>query len=214
MVEPERPQTRVASVMEDPSAQAVARTYANALLASTPSAAKDETLEEFASFLSEVLDKNPEFSGLLMSGLLNRDEKLGIINRVLAGRGSELFVNFLRVLAKHDRLELLPLILKESRLKHELSQGKRRVQVMSPTPLSSEALGKIGQKLTESFKFQPVIENKIDPALLGGVVIQVGDTVYDSSLRTRMKQLRERMRHRSLHEIQSGRNRFSSPEGN
>jgi F-type H+-transporting ATPase subunit delta len=160
-----------------------------------------------------VLDKNPEFSGLLTSGVLNRDEKLGIIDRVLVGRGSELFVNFLRVLARHDRLDLLPIILKEAQLKYEVSQGKRRVQVMSPAPLSGEALGKIGQKLTESFKFQPILENKIDPALLGGVVIQVGDTVYDSSLRTRMKQLRERMRHRSLHEIQSGRNRFSSPEG-
>lgn len=214
MAEPQKHQTRVTSVMEDPSAQAIARVYANAFLDSLPAGSAEGTLEEFASFLNDVLDKNPEFGDLLMSGLLGRDEKLGIIDRVLTGRGSELFVNFLRVLAKHDRLDILPLILKEAQLKHELKQGKKRVQVMSPTALSSESLAKIGQKLTETFKFQPILENKIDPALLGGVVIQVGDTVYDSSLRTRMKQLRARLHQRSLHEIQSGRNRFSSPEGN
>lgn len=200
--------------MEDPSAQAIARVYADAFLDAIPSSNVEAALEEYSSLLDDVLAKNPDFADLLMSGLLGRDEKLGIINRTLAGRGSELFVNFLRVLNHHDRLDLLPQILEQAKLKREAKQGKKRVQVMSPVPLSSEALGKIERNLIESFKFQPILENKIDPALLGGVVIQVGDTVYDSSLRTRMKQLRERMRHRSLHEIQSGRNRFSHPEGN
>jgi F-type H+-transporting ATPase subunit delta len=48
---------------------------------------------------------------------------------------------------------------------------------------------------------------------LGGIVIRVGDTIYDSSLALRIKQLRERLRQRSLHEIQSGRDRFGHPEG-
>ena len=47
-----------------------------------------------------------------------------------------------------------------------------------------------------------------------GLVIQVDDTVYDGSLRTRLKQLRGRLDNRSIHEIQSGRDRFSHPKGN
>jgi F-type H+-transporting ATPase subunit delta len=200
-------------VFEDPSAQAIARTYADAFLHAAKSVGVDGAIEEFVSFLDDVLAKNPKFGDLLLSGLLSRDEKLGILDRVVTGRGSELFTSFLRVLAKHDRLDLLPLILKESRLKHELNQGKRRVQVSSPAPLSQDALAKIGRRLTQQFSFDPILENRTDPTLLGGVVIQVGDTVYDSSLRTRMKQLRARLRQRSLHEIQSGRDRFSHPEG-
>jgi len=199
-------------VFEDPSAQAVARTYAEAFVNAAKLAGVEGALEEFGSFLDDVVGKHPEFRDLLLSGVLNRDEKLGILNRVVAGRGSELFTNFLRVLAKHDRLDLLPLILKESRLKHELSQGKRRVRVLSAAPLSQETLAKIGGRLSQMLAFEPILENKTDPTVLGGVVIQVGDTVYDSSLRTRMKQLRARLRQRSLHEIQSGRDRFSPPE--
>jgi F-type H+-transporting ATPase subunit delta len=57
--------------------------------------------------------------------------------------------------------------------------------------------------------FEPILETRLDTSLLGGVIIRIGDTVYDSSLRTRMKQLHERLRERSLHEIQVGRDRFS-----
>ncbi|MCA9036130.1 MAG: F0F1 ATP synthase subunit delta, partial [Planctomycetaceae bacterium] len=48
----------------------------------------------------------------------------------------------------------------------------------------------------------------------GGLIIQVGDTVYDSSLRSRLQQLRGRLVEKALNEIQSGRDRFSHTEGN
>ena len=54
---------------------------------------------------------------------------------------------------------------------------------------------------------------QVDESLIGGLVIQVGDTVYDSSLRTRIKTLAGRLTERTLNEIQSGRDRFSHPEG-
>ena len=81
-------------------------------------------------------------------------------------------------------------------------------------PLTTTARDKVASQLKQKFGFTPIIQEEIDESLLGGIVIQVGDTVYDSSLRTRMKQLRESLRERALNEIQSGRDRFSNPEGN
>jgi len=210
--QPER--TRPTSVLEDPSAQAVAKTYADAFLNAAAGVGIEAALEEFASLLEDVLGKYPDFEAVLLSGIVTRDEKIGLIDRVIAPFGSELFTNFLRVLAKHDRLELLPLILQESQLGHEARTGRRRVQVTSAQPLSATAQQKIQERLTQSLPFQPIVEAKTDSALLGGLVIQVGDTVFDGSLRTRLKQLRNRLRERSLHEIQSGRDRFSHSEGN
>jgi F-type H+-transporting ATPase subunit delta len=214
MADPEQLQTRIPTVLEDPSAQAVARVYADAFLKAARGAGVEGALEEFGSFIAEVLDKNPQFQQLLLSGIVNRDEKVGIIERVVAPRGTPLFTNFLKVLAKHDRLDLLPAILRESRAMHEKASGLGRVRVTSAQPLSGDELGGIRERLKGSLPFDPILENKVDPSLLGGLVIQVGDTVHDSSLRTRLKQLRLRLRQRSLHEIQSGRDRFSSPEGN
>lgn len=199
--------------MEDPSAQAIARTYADAFLNAAAGTGVDDALEEFASFVADVLDANPKFEAILLSGIVSRDEKIKLIDRAIAPHGSELFVNFLRVLAKHDRLELLPTILGESQVRQEVRTGRQRVQVTSAQPLSEETRDGVRKRLAESLPFEPILEERTDPAVLGGLVIQVGDTVYDSSLRTRLKQLRRRLRERSLNEIQSGRDRFSHPEG-
>lgn len=207
------PNSHIPSVMEDPSTLAVAKMYAEAFVGAAQSVGVEAVLEEFESFLVDVLEKNAEFASFFCSSVGNRDDKLAIINRVVAPHGSELFTNFLRVLANKDRLDLLPLILRESKLNYEIRQGKKRVQVTSATELSDEQKERIRQQLAEKLPFDPIIESSVDPSLIGGIVIRVGDTVYDSSVKTRMKQLRERMRQRSLNEIQSGRDRFSHPEG-
>jgi F-type H+-transporting ATPase subunit delta len=214
MADKQTPKARVASVLEDPRAEAVAQMYADSLLNTVPAAEMEGTLEEFASFIDDVLERNSDFAALLVSGSVSRDDKINLIDRVIAPVATPLFTNFLRVLARHDRLELLPLILKESRLRHEIRAGKRRVQVKSALPLSEASLQGIRRQLAATLPFEPILETQVDPALLGGLVIRVGDSVYDSSLRTRIRQLRSRLRVRSLNEIQSGRDRFSYSAGN
>lgn len=215
MANSDRPRTRVRSVLEDPSSRAIARVYANAFLDAAAALGQlDEAMDEFDSFLEDVLRPNPEFEQMLLSGIISRQDKIGLVDRVVGPQGSELFTNFLRVVAKHDRLDLLPLIFGESHQAYDARLGRKRVQVKSAIPLSEGALAKIAARLGEVFSITPVLEPAVDPSLLGGLVIQIDHTVYDSSLRTRIKQLRGRLRERSLHEIQSRRDRFSSPEGN
>ncbi len=204
--------TRIESVMEDPHLGAVARVYADAFLNAIPAGGHDEALEEFRSFVEDVLGKQPDFARLMLSGTVSRDQKLQLIDRVVAGRGSELFTNFLRVLARHDRLDLVRLILSQCDIEAEKRSGRKRVQVISAMPLSESNLSKIRERLAAELSIQPVLEPAVDPEILGGLRIRVGDTVYDGSLRARLNQLRHRVRERSIHEIQSGRNRFSHPE--
>lgn len=210
----EQVQTRVRSVMDDPSVMQIARVYANAFLdAAKSTVGVDAALEEGQSFVDDVLAKNAEFERLLVSPMTNKDDKLKLIDRVVAGRGSDFFANFLRVLARHDRLGILPAVLQAARIAHERLTGRKRVSVRTAKPLSDESRNAIAERLRSAFAFEPILEAETDPSLIGGMVIRVDDTVYDSSLRTRLKQLRNRLRERSLHEIQTGRNRFSHPEG-
>ena len=206
--------TRIESVMQDPGTGAVASVYSTALLNSIPAGQAHEVLDEYRSFVNDIIGTQKEFAHVLSSGMVSRDRKLALIERVIVGRASELFTNFLRVLARHDRLDLLSLILAQAEVETERRDGKQRIQVTSAQPLSESALGKIRDQLARDLSITPILETAVDPSLLGGVRIRVGDTVYDGSLRARLTQLRHRVRERSLHEIQSGRNRFSSPEGN
>jgi F-type H+-transporting ATPase subunit delta len=203
-----------ANVMDDPSAQAIARVYAEAFISAVGTDKEVELVEEFTSLVEDILAEFPDFYQLLTSGILSQDEQLGLIDRVVGKKGTEIFVNFLRVLARHGRLDLLPAILKESQLIHEKNAGKQRVKVTSAKELNESEIKNIQDKLAASLPFTPIIMPEVNPDLIGGIVIQIGDKVYDSSLRSRLKQLRDRLRQRSLNEIQSGRDRFCHSEGN
>jgi F-type H+-transporting ATPase subunit delta len=199
--------------MEDPSSQAIARTYADSLLDAAGTQAEG-ALEELGSFVDDVLDKLPQLREVFFSRVIGREEKIRLIDQAIAPRTSPLVANFLRVLVRHDRLELIAPIVREARLRQETRAGKQRVQVKTALPLSDQARQRVRQRLADSFRFDPILETQVDPSLIGGIVIRVADTVYDSSLATRVAQLRDRIQQRSLHEIQSGRDRFSSLEGN
>jgi F-type H+-transporting ATPase subunit delta len=207
-------QTRIPSVMEDPSTQSVAKVYAVAYLDSAGDSGGHSAVEELASFMDDVLAPQTEFAELLRGSALGRDEKDQLIEKVVGPRATPLFTNFLRVLAKHGRLGLLQGIRRQAEIELERRAGKRRVSVSSAVELSAESLASIKSSLTASLGCDPILETRIDPSLIGGLVIRVGDSVYDGSLKTQVKQLRVRLRERCLNEIQRGRDRFSHPEGN
>jgi F-type H+-transporting ATPase subunit delta len=204
--------TRPDHVLDDPSAKAVARMYSQAYLDAV--GATPGGLEEFTSFVDDVLRKFPDFDRLLTGEVTGREDKLALIERVVAPRATPLFTSFLRVLARHDRLNLLPLILGEAWLESERRNGKRRVTVRSASPLSEAQLARVKSKIAESIAEEPILLSVVDESLIGGLVIQVGDTVHDGSVRTRIKNLGNRLKEKYVHEIQSGRNRFSHSEGN
>ena len=206
--------TRVAHVLEDPSAKAVARVYAVAYIDAAAAVGEQNPVEEIESFQNDVLDRQPEFHDLLSSRAVGAEQKAALLDRTIVPKASQFFGNFLKVLARHDRLDLIPYILEEVRLEHEKRTNKKRVLVTSALPLTNDQLREITDRLRSQMNFEPIVRSSVDPSLLGGVIIRIGDTVYDSSLRTRISVLRNRLRERYLNEIQSGRNRFSSSEGN
>jgi len=203
---------RVASVLEDPSSQAVALVYANSFLNVAADKAA-EAVEELQSFIDDVLLANGEYRDLLTAGMLNRDDLLSLVERTVRPHSSELFANFVCVLARHERLNLIEQIAFVAQREHEKRTGHRRVQVTSSRGLDDATLDRVKARLREVFKFEPILEPSVDPALIGGLIVRVENSVYDGSLKSRLGQLAKRVHQRSLHEIQSGRDRFSHPEG-
>jgi F-type H+-transporting ATPase subunit delta len=195
--------------MEDSGARSIARVYAHAFIEATASAGMNDAVAELNSFVDDVLSTNPDFDQMLRTPRLTTEAKLSLLDKAIVPRSSELFGNFLRVLAKHNRLDLLPLIRKLVAIEIEHRSGHLRVVVTSAVELSSTTLDSIRNSMATALAAQPILEARIDPSLLGGITIRVGDTVYDGSLKTQVKQLRARLRERYLNEIQRGRDRFS-----
>jgi F-type H+-transporting ATPase subunit delta len=195
----------------DVGGQRVAYTYAEALLNAAQKQNKArETLDEFDSLVSTVFAAKPELERFLSSMAVGRDAKEAVLRATFRGRASDLFTNFLLVVNEHDRLELLRSILAAYREEYERRTARLRVLVRSAVPLPDDQRDRLVTELRETFRREPVLEATIDPDLLGGLVVRVEDYLFDGSVRTRIDNLRQQLIERSSHEIQSGRDRFSS----
>ena len=200
---------------QDVGRQRVAAVYAKALVDAAQTAGQTASvLEELGSLLGDVFNQFPRFESILGSWLVPHDQTVGILDRTFAGRMSPLLLNFLKVLSRHGRLELLRQVDQQARLLWDEMRGRIRVELVTAAPVDPTLLGRINQGLQKALGGEPVVQQIVDPDVIGGAVLRIGDTVYDGSIANQLENLRQQMIDRSVHEIQSRRNRFRNPAGN
>jgi F-type H+-transporting ATPase subunit delta len=193
----------------------VANIYAAALLGATEAAGSSEAvLSEFDSLIRDVLDALPRLDAVLSSPLVDQAAKAQMLEKALAGKASALFLNFLKVVSAHGRLDLLRLIQLAAHDELDRLRGRVRVLVSTPTPLAGDAEHRIAAEIRTHVGREPVLEKQLHEDLIGGIVLRIGDRVFDGSIATRLRLIREQMIERSVHEIQSRRDRFGFAEGN
>ena len=91
-------------------------------------------------------------------------------------------------------MKVLPQIVAELRRLIEQAEGIERVEVVVPMPLSSTQRDLLQVVIERQTGRKAEIEEKVDPAVLGGMVVKIGDTVYDGSVRTQINAIRENLR--------------------
>jgi F-type H+-transporting ATPase subunit delta len=199
----------------DVGVEQVATVYAEALFGAAESAgAAESVLSEFDSLVTDVLIRHPQFEEILGSALIAHDEKIGILDRTLGSSASPLMLNFLKVVSKHGRLDCLRAIHRQTHAVYDKARGRVPVELVTASPVSDAEAEAIARTLGGAISGEPVVRRRIDPTLIGGAVVRVGDTVYDGSIAKQLDNVRQQMIDRSAHEIQSRRDRFSNPAGN
>jgi F-type H+-transporting ATPase subunit delta len=197
----------------DVSAERLARVYAEAALdAAGGRAEQDALMTELESLRTDVLDRQPKLLELFASELVSEDEKLAVIDRVFGGRASTLLVNFLKVLNKHGRLGMIRDVVAAARKLWETRSGRQPVLLETANPLSPELEQELLASLTKVLGADPIVSASINPDLIAGFVIRVGDRVFDGSVRTRLEAMRKGMIARATEAIQQTPQRFFSHE--
>jgi F-type H+-transporting ATPase subunit delta len=190
----------------------VAVVYAKALVGAAEAAkTTDAVLQEFDSLVDDVLDRLPKLEAVFASAFVEEDAKEAMLTKAFANRASPVFLNFLNVVARHGRLDMLRLIHLAFHEEYNKARNRVRVLVSTATPLDKDAQSRIAEEIRKRLQLQPVLDQQVHPELIGGIVLRIGDRVFDGSVATQLERLREKMLNRSVHEIQSRRDRFSSP---
>lgn len=204
-------QSAAAHVLDENTPE-VSRSYAEALInAAEANGDVDEVLDELGAIGSDVFRAHPDFADLLASPLISEPEKDRILAEAFENRANPTVVRFLRVLNRHGRLGSFFGVLRAAEEIRDQRQNRRQVLVQSAVPLDDSQRDAIRDQLSKSLHATPLLTIEVDPSLLGGLVVQVGDVVYDASIRTRLEQLRQRLIEGKTHEIQSRRDHFRHP---
>jgi F-type H+-transporting ATPase subunit delta len=169
----------------------LARVYAEALLAVADQTGQTTTVvDELDGLVSDVLAKSPDVAAFFASPAINKKAKGPVLQQAFGGKTSEILTNFLNVLNANGRLGMLPQIRLAVRDLTDSRSNLVRVKVTSAVPLGAEQQAKIKQTLQAALKKEPVLTVVENPDLLGGLVVQFGDKVVDSSVRSRLDALR------------------------
>ncbi|MGQ9822451.1 MAG: ATP synthase F1 subunit delta [Thermogutta sp.] len=197
----------------DVTAERIAAVYAEAFLDVAQAAGEAESLVlELEEMVREVLDPWPDFESLLASSIISHEEKSQILRRVFGGRVNPRVLDFLLVLSRRGRLDCLRVIVRAVREEWIRRRNEIRVRVRTAVALKAEVASELERTLESLLGRRPIMEQRVEPDLLGGIVIEVGNTVFDASVAVQLERVRKQIIDRSAHEIQSRRDRFRYSE--
>jgi F-type H+-transporting ATPase subunit delta len=147
-------------------------------------------LEDFRA----AYEESEELRNFLISPAIPRDAKHGVIEKLVARLGgSKIIRNFLFVMADNQRVHLLPEIVKTFELVLRKRQGVAEANINSASELNGGQKTALIQTLERLSGQKIQAKYSLEPELLGGAVVRIGDTIYDGSVLNRLNRLRAQL---------------------
>jgi F-type H+-transporting ATPase subunit delta len=147
-------------------------------------------LDDFGAAYAE----SPELRNVLSSPAVGRAAKHGVVEKLAVRLGASRIVrNFLFIVVDNQRAHLLPEILETFETVIRQRQGVAEAEVTSAAELSAPQKAQLQQTLEGLTGKKIQAKYSLDPALLGGALVRIGDTIYDGSVRNRLNQMRARL---------------------
>ena len=184
----------------------IARVYGRSMLKLAEERGEGDSLLEELKELVEHLDRDPEFERFLESPLVDDEDRAPFLERVFRGKASDLLVDSLQVVNRKGRLGLLRAIAETYRTEHRDLRGMVDTYVRTVVPLTPALRERVRAAIARHTGKTPVLIEKIDPSLIAGIVVQVGDEKIDESLSRRLRELSAILDNRATQEILRSRN--------
>jgi F-type H+-transporting ATPase subunit delta len=168
--------------------------YANALAdVALAQGAAEPALKQLNEF-GAAYAQSAELRTFLASPAVDSGVKHAVIEKLIARmRASKIIRNFLFLIIDHRRTQLLPEIVATFQQVVRQRQGVAEAEISSAVELSAAQKTALAKTLARLTGRKIETKYSLDPALLGGAVVRIGDTIYDGSLRSRLNELRARL---------------------
>lgn len=172
----------------------VAQRYAKAWL---DAAREKKALEAVASdcqSLLSMIKNSADFSAFLASPLISQaDQAKAVAAIAKQSKFHEVTASLLAVLADNRRLPALPAVLEAARAMFDAAAGTVKAQVISATVLDEGRITDIRAQLKKKMGVEVAVESKVDPSIIGGLIVRVGSKMIDDSVKTKLDRMARRL---------------------
>ncbi len=155
--------------------------------------AKEKNLAEEVNkdmiLIRDTLEENHDLEIMLKSPVIKSANKRAVLIEIFKKKINDITKGLIDVLIENKRLNLLPLVAKEYIVIYDFMKGVEVAQVTTAVPLTKELEKTILKRIRESIDAEVSLVNVVDPSIIGGFVLRVGDKEYDSSVAYRLEDL-------------------------
>ncbi|MGD8414664.1 MAG: ATP synthase F1 subunit delta [Candidatus Latescibacterota bacterium] len=175
------------------SDRTIAKRYASALFGEAGSADIVDSVDDDVELLHESLKDSRELRLFFASPVISEDKKMAVIRRLFASHVCDLTLDFLQFVVTKQREGIIESIVDEyrsMRLRHKgIVEARARVAI----PMGESDIEDLRASIAKSVGSEIRLNVETDPQLVGGVVVQIGDRVYDGSLKRKLAMLQKQM---------------------
>jgi F-type H+-transporting ATPase subunit delta len=151
-------------------------------------------IEEQTSAILNLINSSKDFSNLIKNPTGNQDDLISVINKISENYNIEnLLKNFITFLIKKRRFFYIKKILRNFTEICSKKRGELKAELKSAKELSSDEIKKITDELEKNFNSKMKLNYIHDKSLIGGLIVQIGSTMVDTSIKNKLQQIENRM---------------------
>jgi len=170
----------------------IATVYARSLFEAALDQDKVDEIREQLGEFTDALDGDRRLQVFFFSPYFSTQEKVAGLRRVVDG-AEPIFLNFLELLLENHRMPALFRIRRDYEKRWQEHNRLLPVQVTSAVELDDETVRHIGDRISEQTGRHVDLSSSVEPDILGGIVVRVGNQVLDASIRNRLETLRKQV---------------------
>lgn len=164
--------------------------YAKAVLSLAKDSNKEADVNKSMLLIAETIDENKELEAVLNSPVIKVDHKIKVLQAIFTEAIDQISLGVIGLLGENKRLPLLSMVAKQYTISFDHDKLIDVAKVTTAVPLTTELKDKVLAKIKELTGHAASLENVVNPDIIGGFVLRVGDIQYDASISNNLNELK------------------------
>lgn len=165
--------------------------YAKAILNLAKDSKAETEVNNDMQLIAATISENNDLEVMLNSPVIKAADKKQVLNALFSGKVNNISLGLFNLLEENKRMSMLEAIAKQYSIIYDYAKSMQVATVTTAVPLTKELEKKVLDKIVELTGNQASIENTVNPNVLGGFILRVGDVQYDASISNHLNELRK-----------------------